>query len=245
MTKAMHRRFGRLFGGSVVALLVLSPQIASAAACLSGSSAMGQEAIAGFKAEPSTLLSRNPLGGQALANEVRSLVASDVESADAVIALAASAPPQVQGAIGRGLAAAAKACVVAFPELAAALQEKVAASGMTQMQASFAAASEDVATAALEEPAPALPADAGVLGEGAPAIGSDGALGGTGGETGSTTGGGEVALSASGPIANPAASSGGLGDGTSFLSGLADTGSSETDDADDDSSDAAPLSPTR
>jgi hypothetical protein len=244
----MRRRFGRLLGGAVGALLALSPQAASAAACLSGTAAMGPEAIAGFRAEPSTLLSRNPLGGQALANEVRSLVASDLGTADAVIALAVAAPLEVQSAIGRGLASAAKACVTEFPELASLLQEKVAASEMPQMQASFAVASEDVATAALEDLAPALPADASVLGEGALPIGSDAtvigsdAVGG-GSETGSTAGTGDVAMAASGPIANPAAASGGLGDGTSFLSGLSGSGSSNDDG--NDNSDGAPLSPTR
>lgn len=243
----MHRRFGGLLGFSVMAAAALLPQaaLAAGAACLSGPSAMSPEAVSGFMAEPSALLARNPLAGQALANEVRTLVASDVDTADAVIALAATQTAPVQAAIGRGLASAAKACVTAFPELAAALQEKVAASELAPMQASFAAASEDVATAALEDPAAVLPLDAVSPGAGAVPIGSDSATGG-GGETGSTAGSGAAALTAAGPIANPAAASGGLGDGTSFLSGLAatDNGTSRGDGV-STPSDSAPLSPTR
>jgi hypothetical protein len=244
----MHRRFGLLLFCSAMAAAALAPQAARAAgaACLSGPAALGPEAVSSFMAEPSSLLARNPLGGQALANEVRSLVASDVDSADSVIALAATQSAPVQAAIGRGLASAAKACVTAFPELAAALQEKVAASGLAPMQASFVAASEDVATAALDEAAAVLPLDAVVPGAGAVPIGGDAATAAGGTETASTAGSGGVALTAAGPIANPAASSGSLGDGTSFLSGLAatDNGGSSGSSA-SSPSDSAPLSPTR
>ena len=210
--------------------------------CLPGPAAPGAEAVARFSADPSSLMARNVLGGQALTNEVRMLAASDVATADSLIAIAAGMPVPIQRAIGRGLASAAHACVIAHPELAAILQEKVAASGEAQLQASFSADGSDVATNALEDPSAGLVVDGVPAADGVAPIGSDGVGVGGGSAAAAGTGDASAGVTASRTVSNASTSSS-LDDGANFLSGLSPRSNGSSSQNND--SDSAPLSPTR
>jgi hypothetical protein len=148
------------------------------------------------------LLTTYPTGGLPLSTRARSLAGSNLSTVDALIALASSGNKDQKAAIGAGLARAARACVASNPQYAAQIQQKVAASNLTDVVTAFLAASNDVQTAALG-------------GAGAAGGGAGGGAGGIGGGGASNGGsGGASGNSATGTSA-PAAFSAGGGGGTS------------------------------
>lgn len=177
----------------------------------------GRQAVDRFLRNPAGLLQRHPLAGQGLVNEVRLLAVTDVATVEELIALTRPSSPAVQQAIGRGLAAAALALVETNPETAAKIQELVAESGLTEVQAAFLGRQDDVETFALG--APAAASGGGAAGD----VGGGESGGGIGGSAGTgSTGSNLQSVTASG--------SGFEGGGTGFLAGLSGNGGGSNGD---------------
>lgn len=159
--------------------------------------------VQAFLAAPESLLQKYPFGGISMATEVRNLVVSDGSTIDALVALAKTAGPSQKSAIGAGLAQAARALVATQPDLAAAIQQKVAESGDQQLTTAFVAGSSTVQTAAISP---------GAIG-GTPGTGgaiNAGPIGGTGSNTG-TAGNGQGTSSTSNGNGGFSVSAGGSG----------------------------------
>ena len=80
-----------------------------------------------FLANPGQLLQQNPNGGSLLANAVQQLALSDPSTFKALLGLLANANDAQKGAIGQGLAQAAKIEVLTDQTLAADWQQQIAA----------------------------------------------------------------------------------------------------------------------
>src|SRR5665647_339836 len=80
-----------------------------------------------FLANPGQLLQQNPNGGSLLANAVQQLALSDPSTFKALLGLLANANDAQKGAIGQGLAQAAKIEVLTNQTLAADWQQQIAA----------------------------------------------------------------------------------------------------------------------
>lgn len=110
---------------------------------------LSQEEVAAFKADPEELLEKHPLTGATLVARIRAafllssavnnLVLTDIETVPVLLELAKSATLEQQRAIGAGLNRAAMAYVAVRPDLATLIQEKVADSGITELQTAFLA----------------------------------------------------------------------------------------------------------
>ena len=83
--------------------------------------------VSAFLANPGQLLQQNPNGGTKLANEVQRLVLLDPTTFKVLIGLLANANDLQKGAIGEGLAQAAKIEVLTNQALAADHQQQIAA----------------------------------------------------------------------------------------------------------------------
>ena len=142
------------------------------AACIPNASTV--EAREAFKADPVSLLRRNPYGSGGLVGEVRNFVASDSTLIPLVISLVASANPRQKSAIAGGLAQAARSC--ATPEQATALEIQQAVAGLpdAEVQTAFSVATGETLTAAVGAAAASGPGAAGASGGGTPGSGSGG-----------------------------------------------------------------------
>ena len=159
-----------------------------AGACFIPPAKLSDERIKTFMADPAALLTKHPVGGVGLSNEVRGLAGSDLSTVDALLRIASTAGLSQRAAIGAGLSRAARICVNNRPDIAEAIQQKVALSNNQQLITAFLSGSGDVRTAALTAGAPGGGAVGGGATGGGPAAGAAGIGGGTTG-----TGGTDVA----------------------------------------------------
>jgi hypothetical protein len=127
--------------------------------------------VAEFKANPHSLLATYSSAGLPLSTEVRGLVLTDPSLVDALIDVAKDGNDAQKGAIGAGLAGAARILAATNPQLAAQVQLKVAQSGMGPLITAFIAGSNGIETAAIGG-------------------GGGGTAGGSGGPTGGVVGAG-------------------------------------------------------
>jgi hypothetical protein len=113
----------RLIAGAIVAAFVM------AAVGMSAANAQQSQTptVSAFLANPGQLLQQNPNGGSLLANAVQQLALSDPSTFKALLGLLANANDAQKGAIGQGLAQAAKIEVLTNQTLAADWQQQIAA----------------------------------------------------------------------------------------------------------------------
>lgn len=156
--------------------------------------------IAQFKANPDNLLTTYASAGLPLSTEVRGLTLTDPSLVATLIEVAKKANDAQKGAIGAGLAEAARIMATTNPAGAADVQRLVAQSGLSPLITAFIALSNGTLTAAI----------GGGGGEGAGA-GSGGATGGVGAAGGSN--GGSNSGSSSFGSANSASGFGAIGGG--------------------------------
>lgn len=131
---------------SAVALLIC---IGSARAEPCIPNAITPAALAAFKEDPATLLTRFPLGSGGLIGEIRNLLVSDASTLPLVMALLSNANAQQKRAIAAGLAQAARSCATPDATFALAIQQAVAGVADSEFQAAFAASSGDTQTTAV------------------------------------------------------------------------------------------------
>lgn len=122
---------------------------AAAAGCFVGPARLDDAAIESFMATPSSLLLNNQGGGLALANMVRGLAGSSVDTLPKLQSLVSSADASQKTAIGAGLARAARACQRSMPVYAQEIQALVAASNSPELVSAFVGALSEVQTASL------------------------------------------------------------------------------------------------
>jgi hypothetical protein len=133
--------------------------------------------VSAFLANPGLLLQQNPNGGTKLANAVQQLALLDPTTFKALIGLLANANDLQKGAIGEGLAQAAKVEVLTNQTIAADWQQQIAAVTDPAFKTAATNAFGDVRL--------------GAVGGGAGGLGAAGAgLGGPGGGPGGGGGGG-------------------------------------------------------
>lgn len=196
---------------------------ATGTSCLATGSSNTSSIADQFALNPQGLLDRNPRGGLALSNEVRTLVISDVSVLEELLDLMEDSLPRDQAsAVGAGLARAAAVCVITRPDLAQLIQAAIATSGNDDLVTAFRAASPDSAPAAITETA-----DTGG-GAGGGAGGAGGGAGGIGGAGSSAggAGGGSSAGAGTGSSSNPSSNSlsgGGGGGSTSTTTSVSPT----------------------
>jgi hypothetical protein len=130
-------------------------------------------AITQFKANPQSLLTTYASAGLPLSTQVRDLVLTDPSLADALIDLASGANDSQKGAIGAGLAEAARVLAATDPDQAKRIRQAVAASGLGPLVTAFMALADGAVEAASD--------GGGAAGSGGPAGGVGGVTGGTGG----------------------------------------------------------------
>ena len=159
-----------------------------------------------FLANPGQLLQQNPNGGSLLSNAVQQLALSDTSTFKVLLGLVANANDAQKGAIGQGLAQAAKIEVLTNQTLAADWQQQIAAIPDPSFKTAATNAFGDV--------------QLGAVGGGAPGAGV-GAFGGAGGGVG---GGGPQDIRSS-PTNTPSFTFTG---GTAGASGSSSTGGSST-----------------
>jgi hypothetical protein len=129
-------------------------------------------AIAQFKANPHSLLTTYASAGLPLSTQARDLVLTDPKLVDALIDLARSANDAQKGAIGAGLAEAARVLSASDPAEAARIRQAVAGSGLAPLITAFTALADSTIFAAT---------DGGAAGSGGPIGGVGGAAGASGG----------------------------------------------------------------
>ena len=180
--------------------------------CVSPTAGGSPAAVSQFNANPQGLLDRNPLGGLAMVNEVRTLVVTDVNTVPGLLALAETASAGQARAIGAGLSRAAAICVGKNPALAEQIQLAVAASSNEALVTAFLTGAGDQNTAAI---------GGGGAGFGGGGAGAGGGAGGIGGSAagGSTNLAGSTFASSGGSL------SGGGAGGLSVLGGTGGGGS--------------------
>ena len=141
----------RSFLAAVAALTALSPSVQAQIRCANPSAfdKLPDAAVAQFKANPQGMLVSYPSAGLPLSTEARSLLLSDPNLIDALLEVAKSGNDAQKAAIGAGLAQATKILVCSNPQLAAAIQQKVAQSGLGPLITAYIAASNGFETAAL------------------------------------------------------------------------------------------------
>ncbi len=153
--------------------------------------------IAQFKANPQSLLTTYASAGLPLSTQVRGLVLTDASLVATLIDLARNANDSQKGAIGAGLAEAARILAASDPAEAAQIRQAVAASGLAPLVTAFMSLADGAIEAASD---------------GGGAAGSGGPVGGVGGVAGGNGGGSPGGFSfgqANG--ASPFGSIGGLG----------------------------------
>jgi hypothetical protein len=172
-------------------------QQAMADSCFLSPAKLSDDATTAFKDNPGALLAANPVGGYGLTTQVRSLAGSDTDSLSTIVGLAGSGNPEQVTSIGAGLAQAATACVNLRPDIAAQIQQAVAASGNDALIAAFAAATGNTQTAAVGGVGGGAGGGAGAGGIGGGGAGAGGA-GAGGGGTSTTTSNTGFSLATSG-----------------------------------------------
>ena len=113
----------RFIAGAILAAFVM------AAVGMSAANAQQSQTptASAFLANPGQLLQQNPNGGSLLANAVQQLALSDPSTFKVLLGLLANANDAQKGAIGQGLAQAAKIEVLTDQTLAADWQQQIAA----------------------------------------------------------------------------------------------------------------------
>lgn len=97
-----------------------------------------------FLADPAKLLQQNPQGGSLLANTVEQIALTDTSTFGALLGLLPNADEGQRGAIGRGLAHAAKVLVLTNQEVAVAWQQQIALVNDSSFQTAATEALADV-----------------------------------------------------------------------------------------------------
>jgi hypothetical protein len=158
-------RTSRFIVGAILAAFVM------AAVGMSAANAQQSQTptASAFLANPGQLLQQNPNGGSLLANSVQQLALSDTSTFKVLLGLLANANDAQKGAIGQGLAQAAKIEVLTNQTLAADWQQQIAAITDPSFKTAATNAFGDV--------------QLGAVGGGAPGAGV-GAFGGAGGGVG-------------------------------------------------------------
>ena len=105
--------------------------------------------IAAFKANPRSLLATYFSAGLPLSTRTRDLILTDNGLIDTLIDVAKNGNASQQAAIGAGLAQVAHIIARNNPQLAAALQQKIAESGLPQLITAFVAGSKELETTAV------------------------------------------------------------------------------------------------
>jgi hypothetical protein len=118
-------------------------------ACFLPPAKLPVDAVNAFLSRPQSLLDDNPTGGLRLSTATRSLAGSSEATLDVLITLSSNATADQKAAIGSGLARAAASCAAQAAEYAALIQQKIAASGSTELITAFVSASNQIQTAAL------------------------------------------------------------------------------------------------
>jgi hypothetical protein len=116
-------RMFRIITGTILAVLVL----AAVGMGTVNAEQSQTPTVSAFLANPGQLLQNNPNGGSLLASKVQLLALSDPSTFKVLIGLLANANEAQKGAIGQGLAHAAKIEVLANQVLAAEWQQQIAA----------------------------------------------------------------------------------------------------------------------
>jgi hypothetical protein len=111
----------------------------SGVSCFLSPAKLADSVVADFSANPAALLAQYPQGGHSLMSAARTLVGSDVRTAEALIDLAKKGSPEAKSDIAVGLANAAASCVWTRPDISKQIQEKVAASEDAAFITSFQA----------------------------------------------------------------------------------------------------------
>jgi len=111
----------RFIAGAILAAFVM------AAVGMNAANAQQTPAVSAFLANPGQLLQQNPNGGSLLANAVQQLALTDPSTFKTLLGLLADANDAQKGAIGQGLAQAAKIEVLTNQTLAADWQQQIAA----------------------------------------------------------------------------------------------------------------------
>ena len=111
---------------------------------------LSDTAIAQFKANPQSLLTTYASAGLPLSTEVRGLILTDPTLVDALIDLAGGANDAQKGAIGAGLAEAARILGAGDPAEAARIRKAVAGSGLAPLITAFMALADSPVFAATE-----------------------------------------------------------------------------------------------
>jgi hypothetical protein len=114
-------RTSRFITGTIFAAFVM------AAVGMSAANAQQTPTVSAFLANPGQLLQQNLNGGSLLANSVQQLALADPSTFKALIGLVATANDLQKGAIGQGLAQAAKIEVLTNQAVAADWQQQIAA----------------------------------------------------------------------------------------------------------------------
>ncbi len=125
-----------------------APAAGTPASCLAPGRDWPAERISAFLANPPALLTQYALGGGGLSGEVRAMVATSSATLEAVMSIVASASPNQRIAIASGLASAALACVQVRPDVAGAIQARVATIGDPEFLSAFVNTTGGTATAA-------------------------------------------------------------------------------------------------
>jgi hypothetical protein len=112
-------------------------------------SKLSDEAVTQFKGNPLALLTTYASAGLPLTTQVRSLLLSDPALVDILIETAKSANDAQKAAIGAGLAQATRILAHGNPQIAATVQQKVAASGLLPLITAFITGSNGIETAAV------------------------------------------------------------------------------------------------
>ena len=110
----------RVITGAIVAVSIV------AAVGMNAANAQQTPSVSSFLANPSQLLQENLDGGSLLSNAVEQLALTDPSTFGALLAMLRDANEAQRGAIGRGLAQAAKVLVLTNQELAVQWQQQIA-----------------------------------------------------------------------------------------------------------------------
>jgi hypothetical protein len=105
---------------------VLASAIVGTFMVVSAAIAQQVPSVTAFLADPARLLEQNPQGGSLLASTVEQIALTDTSTFEALLGLLPRSNEAQRGAIGRGLAHAAKVLVLTNQEVAVAWQQQIA-----------------------------------------------------------------------------------------------------------------------
>lgn len=149
------------------------------ASCFLPPLAIDPSAVTAFRNAPQSLLSPYPDGGTRMAQDVRGLAGTDVNTVPVLLEMAKTASAGQTAAIGAGLAQTARACVRQRPDVAQIIQQMIIRANLGPLTTAFLSSSGDTATAAT-----------GAAGAGGPAAGAGAITGSPGsGDTSGLPGG--------------------------------------------------------